>query len=84
MYLNENSEFHTVIKPDDYLCSSCYKVHLHVAVLASIDDASAMADSVLKNKIDIWKSVLEQGDKDRVTNAILVSALYVADELLQQ
>ena len=70
MHLSEISEFHTVIKPDDYLCSSCYKVHL--AVLASIDDASPMPDSVLKNKIDIWKSVLEQGDMDRVTNAILV------------
>jgi len=66
MHLSEISEIHT----DDYLCSSCYKVHL--AVLASIDDASPMPDSVLRNKIDIWKSVLEQGDMDRVTNAILV------------
>lgn len=51
MHLGENSEFHTVIKPDDY------------------------ARQCPQNKTDIWKFVLEQGDKDRVTSAILVSAL---------
>ncbi len=80
--LSKNSGFDRVILPTDYLCSTCYKVHL--AVLNSLESESNTPDNVLRDSIEIWEYKLSQGDTDRLTKAVLQAVLFVAKELACQ
>ncbi len=80
--LSQNCGFEGTILPTDYLCSTCYKVHL--AVLHSIESESQTPDNVLQNRIDIWEYKLSQDNTDELTQAVLQAVLFVAKELASQ
>jgi len=65
--------------PDDYICSTCYKLHL--VILQQIESDFTSSDSALKGSMDIWVAKLDDEEVDELTGAVLKTALFVADEI---
>lgn len=54
--------------PDDYICYSCYKLHL--VILQQIESKFTFSDSALKGNMDIWVAKVGDGDTDEPTRAV--------------
>ncbi len=75
-YLNSREESEE-ISSSHHICLSCYKAHL--AIIKMHEQNNTLADL-----IDIWKHTLSNENNDELTRATLHSALYVADEFINQ
>jgi len=51
--------------PDDYICSTCYKLHL--VILQQIESDFTSSDSALKGSMDIWVAKLDDEEVDELT-----------------
>ena len=70
------------IKPEDYICSTCYKLHL--SILKGIKEKANSSDNVLRDSIEIWKFKLADSVIDKPTRAVLATVDFVAEQLLHQ
>ena len=77
--LYEKSGFDRVVL-SDFLCSTCYKVHL--AALKSLECESNTSDNALCDYIEFLEYKVLQGYK--LTQSVLQAVLYVAKELACQ
>ena len=78
--LHENMGFDGIVLSTDYICSTCYKVH--IAIIQSIESETSSPDEMLKDHIAIWEYKFSTKDTDKLTMAILQSVLFVASEIL--
>ena len=74
--------FNINIKPEDYICSTCYKLHL--SILKGIEENTNSPDSVLRDSIEIWRVKLVDTDTDELTRAVLITVIFVAEHILHQ
>ena len=72
--------FDGIIRSTDYICSTCYKVHL--AIIQSMESQSSTPDNMLKDLICIWEHKISNENTDKLTKVILQVVLFVATELL--
>ena len=78
-YLSGTSE-DKVIQPQDYLCYTCYKLHL--SILTSLEAEPKNSNEHLRANMDIWRVKYNDENTDVLTRAILHVVLVVSDHLL--
>ena len=66
---------------DDYICTSCYK--MHCSIIKSLESKQNGSDDTLHDSVEIWKHTAEK-TTDLVTKATLAAVMYVAKHLLQK
>ena len=75
--MREDLGFDGIIRSTDYICSTCYKVHL--AIIRSMESQSNTPDNI--ELISIWECKISNENTDQLTTLILV-LLFVVTELL--
>ena len=66
------------MKPEDYICSTCYKLHL--SILKGIQDKTNSPDNALRDNTEIWrcKATVDR-DTDELTRVVLKTVIFIAD-----
>ena len=82
IHLSEKTGFDVVLKPEDYICFTCYKVHL--VTLKTSEDKTNSPDSILRSTIENWRVKCLEAGTDLVTRAVLTTVLFVADHISHQ
>ena len=80
-HLSKQTGQNIIINPDDYLCSTCYKIHS--SIIESLKSPNGR-DAMLKEVIDQWITKYNSKNTDKLTKAILETVICVANHLLLQ
>jgi len=80
-HLSNTTGQSAVIKPNDYLCFSCYRTHCSIIESLKSPDGT---DTALKQSVNEWVSKYDDDNTDKLTKALLETIIYVAHHLLME
>lgn len=69
------------ILPNDYLCTTCYKLHLTIATALCSQEPAPKC--TLQGAMQAWLTKADDENTDRLTRSVLKAVLFVAEHLLQ-
>ena len=69
------------VSPNDYLCNTCYKLHLTIATAVCSQESPPKC--TLQGAIQAWLAKTDDENADPLTRSVLKAVLYVAEHLLQ-
>ena len=69
------------ISPNDYLCNTCYKIHLTIGTAVCSQEPAPKC--TLQGAIQAWLAKTNDENADPLTRLVLKAVLYVAEHLLQ-
>lgn len=76
--LTEIMDTTITIRPTDWICNRCYKIHLNI-----LKDTNS-SDEVLQQDIRSWKDTCADTSTDKLTRSILSTVIIVAEHILDE